>query len=153
MRRKRPLLKNLLILLFFCIVSALTLVWRLESGSKESNFSPAVVKSGGNRSVDDMILKGMPEPKEFEHFTYKGEESLEIELNCDEKYATVLIYPSSVDYRFDPLSAKINRAFDCLGERQLTEYLDIRSANLENGLKYYVIKAHQDDDGIWHNPY
>lgn len=152
MRRLRPLFRNVLVLLFLALIMALITAWRFSKDnlSARESYSQVINHPSGD---EWMVLKDMPEPGGFKYFEYRGEDFLSVELKCLEDYATVLIYDKETDYRFDPLGAKFNTAFPCVQEDQLTELLNLRSANLEIGLEYYLIKAHQGKDGIWHKPY
>ncbi len=153
MRSYLPSKQSILILVLLSALSIALTLWRASATS-----SPAPelrVLSGGDRRApaQEMVLKDLPAPKVFTSFTYRGEDDREVELTCAEKYAAVLIYSAAVDYRFDPLGAKFNTAYECARAGKMKEMIPLASAHLENGVEYYVIRAHQRETGLWHDPY
>jgi hypothetical protein len=112
--------------------------------------SPALIV---NDKDDSVVLKNMPPPEDFKSFTHDNEKTISVDIKCKDRYATVLIYQKDVDYRVDPLSAKYNTATLCKNGEFFPEKIDITNVHLENGVQYYIVRAHQGERGMWHDPY
>lgn len=149
--------KILLLAMIFFFSGLLFFYFRMSPAEKSEKlfenqqiYNMKVEKKEEERQV---ILKNMPEPTIFKEFIYKGEESVTVDLECKKEYATVIIYQRKTDYRYDPLGAKYNTAFPCEGRQKFSEKISLKSVNLENGLEYYLVRAHQGNLGGWDNPY
>lgn len=92
-------------------------------------------------------------PTAFKSFDYDVARGKAISISgfCHDKYYTLLIFASAVDYRKDPAAARVNSAFDCPAGGKFTIALDLKSFNLTTG-SYYLFVADQGATGSWYNP-
>jgi hypothetical protein len=97
-------------------------------------------------------LKNMPSPSTFKSFVYKKGAVFSVSSLCKDVYITVLIFPVSIDYRSDPLSASYNTATPCTKNQTYSGIINLDSLNLELGANYYVITASQGKKGTWYDP-
>lgn len=99
---------------------------------------------------DAKILKA---PINFKSFAYDAKlgKTISISGNCSDKYYTLLIFDSSVDYRKDPAAAQANRASQCPAGKLFTIEMNLKDINLQSG-SYYLFIADQGSTGSWYNP-
>jgi hypothetical protein len=97
-------------------------------------------------------LAGYPPPEVFHQFEYVRGQELRVNGECRDKYYVVMIFHESVDYRVNPMDARYNTAFPCPGGA-FSERIPIDTLFLEEGERYYVIKAEQGTKGPWYDPY
>ena len=153
MKTYLPEKKHLLVLIALSLVSLALLIWRFHDSSDAAPVMRVLPSGPATLKQEEMVLKNLPEPGTFKAFMYRGEAEKEVELTCLSAYATLLIYPHAVDYRFDPLGAKFNTAYECEGKGKMKRLVPLASAHLENGVEYYMIRAHQNTTGLWYDPY
>lgn len=98
-------------------------------------------------------LKHAPAPGTFQEFVFYGQSELGISFTCSDTYHVALIYPSTIDYRLNPLSALYNRAFPCTMNGSTTESISLVDRPFQASTTYYIVRAHQGKQGTWHGPY
>ncbi len=101
-------------------------------------------------TADTSIFKAPINFKSFSYDANKGK-TISISGNCSDKYYTLLIFDSSVDYRKDPGAARANRAFECPITKLFNVEMNLRDINLQSG-SYYIFIADQGSTGSWYNP-
>ncbi len=95
----------------------------------------------------------MPLPETFESFVYQGEKTRHISTTCADMFDVIMIFPQQIDYRSDVLSARYNSALSCvIGETKMNE-INMEGFGFQSGHTYYVVRASQGQEGLWHNPY
>ena len=146
--------KKILILSAIFFISGFSFFYsRMNQKTENHNYnisSNIDVKKGKENT--DIVLKNMPDPKKFQTFTYKNQDSIEIKIECDDIFSTILIYNSKTDYRYDPLNAKLNTAYPC-EKSTLKKEIHLEKNNFQVGEEYYIIRAQQSKTGMWYNPY
>lgn len=123
-----------------------------EEVNPSRQFSP-----DASPSIEDRVrlvpsLAKYPEPSVFHQFSYERGDTLVVEGVCTDAYYTIMIFDAEVDYRASPNSARFNTAYPCEGE-VFVKHVPIDTLFLEEGGRYYVIKAHQAETGEWYDPY
>lgn len=92
-------------------------------------------------------------PVAFKSFDYDAAKGKVISISgfCRDKYYALLVFSSATDYRKDPVSARVNSAYDCPVSGKFTIDLDLKLFNLTTG-SYYLFVADQGATGTWYNP-
>jgi hypothetical protein len=98
-------------------------------------------------------FKNMPSPSAFKSFVYKKGGILSVSSLCKDLYVVVLIYPVSIDYRSDPLSASYNTATLCTKNQTYRGTINLDSLQLDPGASYYVITGSEGKKGTWYDPH
>lgn len=93
-----------------------------------------------------------PAPSTYTSFTYTGA-AVDVSGTCTDAFYTVLIYPSSVDYRKDHAAARYNVAHACPTSHTFAERLTLSSPPFVQGEKYYIVRAQQGKTNEWYTPY
>jgi len=115
-------------------------------------FSPDASPAIEDRARLLPSLAKYPEPLVFHQFTYERGGMLVVEGECVDAYYTIMIFNADVDYRARPHDARFNTAYPCEG-KAFVKHVPIDTLFLEEGERYYVIKAHQAETGEWYDPY
>jgi hypothetical protein len=147
------------------LLVAVSFAWRFSASQKQTvnstnaktDFSVQPLSpqfSSSPASGDNgQSLNGYPVPESFKHFQYnpKGNQNLPVNIKCADAYAVVMIFPAGVDYRANPSSARLNKAFSCSLGQETMENIDLSILNLPSGAYYYMM-ADQGLTGEWYNP-
>lgn len=123
---------------------------RSEAAPREFSFDQDPVIEERARLLPS--LAKYPEPSVFHQFAYTRGAELTVKGECKDAYHVVMIFKEGVDYRAAPMDARFNTAYPCTGE-SFAERIPIDTLFLEDGARYYVIKAHQGATGTWYDPY
>ncbi len=124
----------------------------IQSGAAASDHSNAS-PTQENPSIVSVPLSDMPPPSAFPSFVYETGQTLSISGKCADTYQVLMIFPSGIDYRSDPSSAKYNSAAPCTIGHPYSADVSLESSRLASGTSYYYIKASEGDKGSWHDPY
>ncbi len=120
----------------------------VPSVSPETVFAPSAPENSAYSP-----LKNMPAPSTFKSFVYKKGGTISVSLLCKDVYAVVLIFPATIDYRSDPLSAIYNTATPCIKNETYKEIISLDPLKLQQGAHYYDITASQGKKGAWYDPH
>jgi hypothetical protein len=112
---------------------------------------------GKNPARQASAIKNYPAPSTFHHFAYseseiRTENTLHFGGTCSDELFTTLVFRSDIDYRADPSSAVINRAYPCPKSKSVS--IDLLFSDLRgfHDGEYYAIVADQGNKGVWYNP-
>ncbi len=158
--RVSALLRTNIALALLCVISVAVVyqAFKKEAETPEgSTLAPVVAASAiatkdGSAHPAVVALKDMPAPDTYRQFTYAEGMALPVSGTCADLYRVTLIFPLSVDYRSDPLSAKYNTAEACEKGSRYADTLDLAALHLTAGGRYYVIQADEGAIGLWHDP-
>ena len=107
------------------------------------------VELGENDSNKTIDFKNYPSPSSFK--IVRGDMGkIIVSGECRDKYLTFLIYKIDTDYRYNPQSAVVNKAFPCSKNLVFNETVEL-GGNFGNS-DYYLITADQGTKGTWYNP-
>ena len=165
--RINDLVRSNVALMLLCVISIGVLVLILrERGAVDArqaevakNIPSHVISSASEEpstplpTVSDPDWARLPTPDAFESFMYSGQEDLNETLRCDDAYATVLIYPFSIDYRANHAGYVYNQAFPCAKGGDFEQAISLKDLRLTASTTYYLIHASQGSSGTWYNPY
>jgi len=102
-------------------------------------------------------FKSMPAPSKFQFFSYSPGTPISVSGSCADAYRVIMIFPMSVDYRADTLSAVYNDAASCEAGHAFIEKISLDSrpvvAQAGPGARYYVVRANEGRKGSWYGPY
>jgi hypothetical protein len=104
-------------------------------------------------SPEPIVLNSNPSPDNFLTFNipdYKSD--LTLKINCKADYYVLLIFPKSVDYRKNPNLSVYNKAYECNGKKEFFITINLNELNLTQG-SYYFVRANQNLQGSWYDPY
>jgi hypothetical protein len=128
-----------------------------QQAAVEKSVAPIPVEQSSPSPLDRLPasspLKHAPAPGTFESFVFYGQATTSATLVCQDNYGVVLIYPSTLDYRLNPLSFLYNRAMLCARDATSTQLISFEHVRLEASSTYYIVRAHQGKQGSWYNPY
>lgn len=142
------LLRTNIVLFLLCVISIAMLISLVRQDEIGIN------RDQQKRSSHEFnIYSNMPKPSSFDTFTYHTNNKVSITSICRDVYYVIVIYPLTVDYREDLLSAKYNSAIKCNKGEKYDEYISLDNMGLVDGNEYYIIHATQADTGSWYDPY
>ncbi len=100
-----------------------------------------------------LVLSNYPSPDTFITFDLPASKSeLTFKINCKTDYYVLLIFSKTIDYRKAPTLAGYNKAYECGKQGEFSASIDLKELNLNRG-SYYLVRAHQDREGSWYEPY
>lgn len=139
----------------FFLSGLLFFFFRMTDGGDPGSvrqFSPDQAPRIGEEPRLVPSLANYPEPAVFHQFTYERGEPLIVEGKCKDRYYTIMLFEQGIDYRANPADARFNTAYPCTGTAYV-EHVPIDTLFLTEGKGYYVVKAHQGEEGEWYDPY
>jgi hypothetical protein len=124
---------------------------------KKSEETAEVKKVVSSRTILDPVLRNMPSPDTYRRIAYadgkiSGATGVVLEDGCHATYATLLVYPASVDYREDVSRAVVNRALPCESGKAFQYGFSAESLKNFGDGEYYYFFADQGEEGTWYNP-
>lgn len=157
LRRARRLVLLSILLCAVATVFFFMRVWWVPERSEPVRFADPIENTGmqapnpAAQTEKRQMMNG-PEPSTFRVFVYDpAQPKLSVSGVCADVYATVIIFPAEADYRWSPHYAVYNAAEPCTG-KTFSREIDLSSLNLKPGHSYYVIRAQQGAEGMWHDP-